>query len=86
MKEVYRLLGVKPIRTSPYHPQTDGLVERISGTLKAMLRKAAIEDGKGGVSYCHTCCLPTGRYHRHPQGFHLLSCCLEDLREGHWTC
>ena len=27
MKEVYCLLGVKLIRTSPYHPQTDGLVE-----------------------------------------------------------
>ena len=27
LEELYRLLGVKAIRTSPYHPQTDGLVE-----------------------------------------------------------
>ena len=43
MKEVYCLLGVKPIRTSPYHPQTDGLVERFNQTLKAMLRRMATE-------------------------------------------
>jgi len=27
LAEVYKLLNVKSIRTSPYHPQTDGLVE-----------------------------------------------------------
>lgn len=37
--EVYCLLHIQRIRTTPYHPQTDGLVERFNGTLKAMLRK-----------------------------------------------
>ena len=46
LAEVYRLLQIKPIRTTPYHPQTDGFVERFSHTLKSMLRKAANEDGK----------------------------------------
>ena len=46
LAELYRLLGVKAIRTSPYHPQTDGLVERFNQTLKEMLRKSAAEDGK----------------------------------------
>ena len=46
LSEAYRLLKIKPIRTTPYHPQTDGLVERFNGTLKAMLKKAASEDGR----------------------------------------
>ena len=46
LAEVYKLLHIKPIRTTPYHPQTDGLVERFNGTLKAMLKKTAAEEGK----------------------------------------
>lgn len=37
--ELYKLIGVRALRTSPYHPQTDGLVERFNRTLKSMLRK-----------------------------------------------
>ena len=44
--EVYRLLQIKPIRTTPYHLQTDGLVERLNSTLKSMLRKTANKEGK----------------------------------------
>ena len=46
LAELYRLLHVHPIRTSAYHPQTDGLVERFNQTLKAMLKKTATEEGK----------------------------------------
>ena len=44
--EVYLLLKIKPIRTTPYRPQTDGLVERFNSTLKSMLRKTVSKEGK----------------------------------------
>ena len=39
MRDLYKLLGVKPIRTSPYHTQTNGAVKRFHGTFKTMLKK-----------------------------------------------
>ncbi len=46
IRELYELLGIKPVRTSVYHPQTDGLVERFNRTLKTMIRKFVHEDAK----------------------------------------
>ena len=40
MQEIFNLLNIKHIRTSPYHPQTDGMLERFHGTLKSMMRKS----------------------------------------------
>lgn len=44
LKEVGRLLSMKHLITSPYHPQCTGLVERFNGTLKSMLKRMCEEN------------------------------------------
>ena len=46
LAEMYRLLDIQCLWTTPYHPLCNGLVERFNQTLKAMLRKSATKDGK----------------------------------------
>ena len=46
MKDVCKLMGVTKLNTTAYHPQCDGLVERMNRTLKAMLRKHTATFGK----------------------------------------
>ncbi|XP_035664608.1 uncharacterized protein LOC118408091, partial [Branchiostoma floridae] len=49
-------LGIHKLRTSPYHPQTNGVCERFNGTLKAMLRKLVSDDAKDWDEYLpHIC-------------------------------
>ena len=43
MKEVCRLVSLKQVLTTPYHPHCNGLCDRINGVLKAMLRKMCDE-------------------------------------------
>ncbi|XP_060748945.1 uncharacterized protein LOC132861438 [Tachysurus vachellii] len=45
MMDLCRLLQLKHLRTSVYHPQTDSLVERFNQTLKSMLRKVVDQEG-----------------------------------------
>lgn len=38
-KELYKMLGIKAIKTAAYHPQTDGMVEKFNGTLKTGIKR-----------------------------------------------
>ena len=39
MKQYCETTGIKQLKISPYHPQTDGMVERFNSTFKRLLRK-----------------------------------------------
>ena len=56
MKEVSRLLSIRRLTTSSYHPACNGLIETFNGTLKQMLRRP-----------CHCRLLPRGASHYHPE-------------------
>ena len=43
---VCKLLEIKKVNTSGYHPQTDGLVETFNSTLIGMVAKVAEQSGK----------------------------------------
>ncbi len=50
-RRLSRLLQFKKIRTSPYHPQTDGQVERFNRTLLGMLSAFVSDSGKNWDLY-----------------------------------
>ncbi|KAK6166422.1 hypothetical protein SNE40_023117 [Patella caerulea] len=51
MKEVSRLISLKQLTTTPYHPMCNGLVERFNGTLKQMLKRMCAERPKDWDRY-----------------------------------
>ena len=69
MKDVCELLGITKLNTTAYHPQCNGMVERM---LKTMLRKHAV---KFGTTTCQEYYGLTGiRPMRSPRRSHLFLC------------
>ena len=50
-REVTKLLSMRQLFTTPYHPAGNGLVERFNGTLKTMLRRMCAEKPKDWDRY-----------------------------------
>ncbi len=50
VKSLCKWMGIQQVRTTPYHPESNGCVERMHGTLKACLGKC-ISDSKDWVDF-----------------------------------
>ena len=51
MGELHRLLGIKPLFTTPFHPQGNERIERLHSTLKSVLRKLCVDRPKDWHRY-----------------------------------
>ena len=54
---ICRLLGIRKTRTTPYHPQSDGLVERYNRTLLSMLATCSREHPSTWDTYLPKLCM-----------------------------
>lgn len=57
--EICKLLKINKTRTTPYHPQSDGLVERYNRTLVSMLATCAEEHPFMWEKHVKKMCMPT---------------------------
>ena len=73
--EMCQLLGIHKTRTTPYHPQSDGLVERLNHTLLTMLSIRTHEDQERWDEYLPECMIwpieqaGTTQQDSHPSGW-----------------
>ena len=53
MLDLCKMLGIRKLNTTAYHPQCDGMVERFNRTLKTILRKHAATYGSQWDCYLY---------------------------------
>ncbi|CAC5367864.1 unnamed protein product [Mytilus coruscus] len=62
MVQVYKLLSVYKMYTTPYHPAANGLVENYNGTLKKMLKTTLESIRTHGTNTYRISCLPIEKF------------------------
>ena len=53
LKDLYNLMGIRSLKTMPYHPHMDGMVERFNRMMKVMLKKNKAKWIGRGTKLCH---------------------------------
>ena len=74
MEDLNRLLGIRNLTTTPYHPMCNGLVERFNRTLKLMLRNSLRSSQDNGTDLSLLCWSHTERFLKRQQDFLQLNC------------
>ena len=69
MAELHKLLEIKPIFTTPFHPSGNGRVERLHGTLKSALLKLCSEKPKEWHRYLTPTLFALRKIHNDLTGF-----------------
>ena len=54
MRDLCKMMGIRKINTTAYHPQCDGMVERFNRTLKTIFRKHAATVGDEWDTYLYS--------------------------------
>ena len=58
MTEVTRLLSIKQLTTTPYHPMCNGVTEKFNGTIKSMLKRLCSEQPRQWHCYINPLLFP----------------------------
>ena len=69
MKEVTRLLSIKQLTTTPYHPMCNGLTEKFNGTMKSMLKRLCSEQPRQWHRYINPLLFAYGEVPQESNGF-----------------
>ena len=69
VQEISRLLSIRRLTTTPYHPICNGLTEKFNGTLKKMLRRLCIEQPRQWYRYINPLLLEYREVPQAPNGF-----------------
>ena len=85
LTEIHRLLQVHLICTTPYHPQTDVLVEHFNKILKSLLQKVTTDTCKDWDKLLPYLLFAYREVPQATTGFSRSSCYMADQYVDHWT-
>ena len=85
MSEVSRLLSMKQLTTTPYHPKCNGLCERFNRTLKQILKRMCAEKPRDWDKYLNAALFAYREVPQESLGFSLFELVYGRSVRGHMS-